>query len=466
MSVTAIRGDSQLQNDTLTNDSLKNRTTDLTISTVAADKNILLQPNGTGIVHSTKDVKTDENFVLTDTKKVILGNSNDAWVRYNTDVPGIMLESDSAQTTYLMSPRRFSLFANAELDGSGDYYPTIEMIETSGTEALNFLVNTGKEFHFKEVATDLLTLNSTAATFGVNVVVPAHSITQAETYSLAPSNQGIASDETLSAGAGKDFASGTAYLASIMGNVHGDSLTKNANYIGGVIGADSVTGAKATTYPKGAVLAQITDGVTESDGAVVAYIDGDSSLTLANAAFKAMQNNSTPGSGFTYGLDLFGAAHNGYLELSIKNAAIRMDHEVCILNGSGAPVDAVTGAGFTEKGSLYIDNSTGKMYANTGSKAVPAWTAFESGAGSVAFADTTEVVLEKVNETPNDVLTVFTVDNTLVSGSEMVYLNGSVQQKGSGNDYTVTGTNPGQITFEAGNAPKTGSVVLVTYWKS
>jgi hypothetical protein len=221
-------------------------------------------------------------------------------------------------------------------------------------------------------------INITSSPTFVSLILTG-SLTQSETYSGSGSNQGIASDETLSAGAGSNTSTNPKYLASIMGNVHGSSLTRISNYIGGVIGADSVTGVKATTYPKGAVLAQITDGVTESDGAVVAYIDGDSSVTLANAAFKAMQNNSQSGSGFTYGLDLFGAAHNGYLELSIKNAAIRMDHEVCILNGSGIPTNAVTGATFAEIGSLYMNTTSGALYSNTGTKASPIWTEFDTG---------------------------------------------------------------------------------------
>lgn len=85
---------------------------------------------------------------------------------------------------------------------------------------------------------------------------------------------------------------------------------------------------------------------------------------------------------------------------------------------------------------------------------------------AITFAKTNQVILEKVNETPTGTLRIFSVDNALVSGSEMVFVNGMVQQKGSGNDYTVTKTTtPAEITFETGNAPPTGSEVLVTYWK-
>ncbi len=54
----------------------------------------------------------------------------------------------------------------------------------------------------------------------------------------------------------------------------------------------------------------------------------------------------------------------------------------------------------------------------------------------------------------------FTLANTPVSGSEMVFLNGLLQNAGSGNDYTIS-TNT--ITFEV--APVATDVILVVYWK-
>jgi len=202
-------------------------------------------------------------------------------------------------------------------------------------------------------------------------------------YAEFNSYQILPADLNLAVGAGSSIAAKPKYLAAIMGNILGDALTKTKNYLAGVIGAYSITGVKATTYPAGGVLAQITDGVTEADGAVVAYIDGDGSVTKATAAFKAMSNNSTPGSGFEFGLDLHGPAHDGYLDLAILKADVRMAHEVCIITGVGAPVDGVagTGAGFAEIGSLYINraaNGGQTLYANSGAsatKASPEWIA-------------------------------------------------------------------------------------------
>ena len=119
-------------------------------------------------------------------------------------------------------------------------------------------------------------------------------------------------------------------LAPIMGNVK-DPTTVAATAIStkpivvGVLGAYSLTNAHASTYPVGAVGAQISDGV--DDDAVhgfVAYIDGDSALTQAGAAFKVMHNNSVPSSGFKHGLDLSGASHDGYNAVSYREADIKL----------------------------------------------------------------------------------------------------------------------------------------------
>ena len=189
------------------------------------------------------------------------------------------------------------------------------------------------------------------------------------------SYQVVPADLNLGVNAGTSEAGDSDFLAAVMGNVLGDALLKTKNYLAGVIGHFSVTGTKATTYPAGGVLAGVGDGVTECDGAVVAYIDGDSAVTKATAAFKAMSNNSTPGSGFDYGVDLHGPAHDGFSVLSILKADIRMANEVVILTIAGVPVDGVagTGAGFAGVGSQAIDRTNGNIYINANTKASPTW---------------------------------------------------------------------------------------------
>lgn len=204
-------------------------------------------------------------------------------------------------------------------------------------------------------------------------------LSRTATYSTSGSHQEVAADLTLAAAAGSAGAGGdTDYLAAIMGNVLGADLTKIANYLAGLIGLYSVTGVKATTYPAGAVLAGIADGVTEADGAVVAYIDGDSAVTTAGAAFKVRNNNSHAASGFSFGLDLQDAAHDGYQAVDkdfYLSAPVRLVNDVVQLVGSGVPTNGVsgTGAGVAGPGSQYTDFTNANLYINGNTKASPTW---------------------------------------------------------------------------------------------
>jgi hypothetical protein len=148
---------------------------------------------------------------------------------------------------------------------------------------------------------------------GSGLIIPPD---QSITYSATPfagdgSFQPIGPDLNLDADAGVDDPD-TAYLAPIMGNVIGDSLTKDADTVAGLIGKLSVTGTRASTYPVAAVVGEVGDGVTEADGAFVAVIGGDSAQTNAQAAFSVDNQNSTPGSGLNYVVDGYKASHNGY----------------------------------------------------------------------------------------------------------------------------------------------------------
>lgn len=195
----------------------------------------------------------------------------------------------------------------------------------------------------------------------------------AAAYSGEGSYQPIAPDLNLADDAGSSDGGDPSFLAAVMGNIISADMSTDANYLAGVIGAYSITGVKATTYPAGAVLAQISDQVTEADGAVVAYVDGDGGVTKANAAFKAMCNNSTVGSGFDYGLDLYSPTHDGYLELPILKADVRCSNQVVIMNGAGAPVDGTTGDNFAGIGSMYIDRTNGDLYIQTAVISNPVW---------------------------------------------------------------------------------------------
>ncbi len=198
-------------------------------------------------------------------------------------------------------------------------------------------------------------------------------------YAGAASHQDIGPDLELAAAAGKD-APDTAFLAPIMGNLLGDALTKTGNYLAGVIGALSVTGAKAARFAVAGIVGIISDGVTDADAAVLAVLDGDSAQTNAAAMFGVKCNNSTVASGTDYGLDLQSPTHDGFIPVDAafyKKAPLRLVSDVVVLTGAAAPFNGVTGATVAGPGSLYLrtTDGSGQAYVNTGSKAVPAWAA-------------------------------------------------------------------------------------------
>lgn len=202
-------------------------------------------------------------------------------------------------------------------------------------------------------------------------------------YAGEGSFQPIATDLELDADAGVSDAGNSSFLAAIMGNLLGDALTKTKNYLAGVIGALSVTGARATELQVGAVVAVVMDGVTEADGAVVAVIDGSdpSSETRANAAFAARMNSNNADSGFDYGVDLHDAGRSAGLytgggePLAIAKAIVRTPLEAGWIESEGVPTDggAGTGAGFAGKGAFCVDVTNADLYLNAGSKASPTW---------------------------------------------------------------------------------------------
>lgn len=70
------------------------------------------------------------------------------------------------------------------------------------------------------------------------------------------------------------------------------------------------------------------------------------------------------------------------------------------------------------------------------------------------------------NETPSGTVNgsnaAFTLANTPISGTVEVYVNGVLQDPGSGDDYQISGTT---ITFESGAIPQTGDSVRANYMR-
>jgi hypothetical protein len=185
--------------------------------------------------------------------------------------------------------------------------------------------------------------------------------------------QPIAADLTLDAAAGTSEVGDSAYKAPVMGNILGSALTKTKNIIAGIIGKYSIESTNASTYPKAGVIGEIGDATTTADGAFVAVLGGDSAVTNARAAYTVDNQNSTPSSAFEYGLDAQGVDHDSYGLTEYSKAALRLDNNVVVMTGAGAPVDGTTGDNYAGPGSFYIDITNKNAYIQTSAISTPVW---------------------------------------------------------------------------------------------
>lgn len=79
--------------------------------------------------------------------------------------------------------------------------------------------------------------------------------------------------------------------------------------------------------------------------------------------------------------------------------------------------------------------------------------------GSDYLAPSNYVVRAPLSGTPNGSTTSFTLPSTPISGTEMVFLNGVLQEAGTSADYQITGTT---VAFNF--APDAGSTIYATYF--
>ena len=119
---------------------------------------------------------------------------------------------------------------------------------------------------------------------------------------------------------------------TVYSKIIGADLTATDAYEAAITGVYEITGTNASVYPTAAVLGWIGDNTTTADGAFVALIDGDTQITQAGAAFTVRHLNSTPTSGFGYGLDLYSAAIGAYDAVSYRTADIRLVNQETFSN--------------------------------------------------------------------------------------------------------------------------------------
>ncbi len=176
--------------------------------------------------------------------------------------------------------------------------------------------------------------------------------------------------ETLSGNFG--LASTPAYGMTVYSKILGANLTATDAYESAITGLYGITGTNASVYPKAGVLGWIADNTTTADGAFIALIDGDTQITQAGAAYGVRYLNSTPTSGFDYGLDLYGAAIGAYDAVSYRTADIRLSNSA-VINNSTVDLLTITEATVDIEGALIAStlesdgNVKGTTYGSGGS---------------------------------------------------------------------------------------------------
>ncbi len=160
--------------------------------------------------------------------------------------------------------------------------------------------------------------------------------------------------QTLSGGLTyQDNAGGTGYYhAGVMGNFFGDALTNTAASLhAGVIGSYNVTTSDANTGAQAGVVGEVGDGaVASGTSAIMAVLGGDGGALTPDAAYGVQYFNSTAGSHFNYGLDLYHATTTGYTNSAVDYgvADIRLASGATISSGSATPGTCVTGSLFLD----------------------------------------------------------------------------------------------------------------------
>ncbi len=135
-----------------------------------------------------------------------------------------------------------------------------------------------------------------------------------------------------------------------------------------------------------------------------------------------------------------------------------------LYGGTGLAITPTTIA----DGEILIGSNAGDAFVKSTITGTAGEITVTNGAGTITLSLATAVITSSniiTGETPtgtvNGANDTFTLANTPIVGTVKVYLNGMRQKSGAGNDYTISGST---ITFEAGNIPQTGDVILTDYF--
>jgi hypothetical protein len=184
---------------------------------------------------------------------------------------------------------------------------------------------------------------------------------------------------------------------------------------------------------------------TDMSGAVNpagAYVFSEAGTVSKGNGFVVI-DPTTPDTAFTYGTtnmkwSQFSSAGSGVSSVSVATA-----------NGFAGSVSNPT----TTPAITVSTTITGVLKGNGTAVSV-------ATAGTDFMAPSDFITRETPTGTINGSNTTFTLANTPISGTEMVFLNGVLQDAGAGNDYTISGT-----TITMLSAPLSGDKIRASYQK-
>ena len=226
-----------------------------------------------------------------------------------------------------------------------------------------------------------------------------------------------------------------------------------------------IRGAQIDTAYAGDGLGLVSDNLKVN-------VDG-SSIEISTDALQVkalgITNTMLAGS-IAYGkLVLTGAILNADLagSISLNKLVSGLDAQIVVADINGVPtyVDVsgditITNTGVTAIGALkvtdaMINDDVATGLAGTGLTATAGVLSVDAVVDNIVEAD---IQVEDESANVDGIVTVFTLTNEPVANSLQVFLNGLLQQQGSGKDYTWSGTS---VTFAT--APLTGDILLVHY---
>jgi len=140
---------------------------------------------------------------------------------------------------------------------------------------------------------------------------------------------------------------------------------------------------------------------------------------------------------------------DGSLDVEVDDTTIEISGDALQVKDEGISVGKLDINNVEQDGYVLTWNDAGYME----------WTSKTSVGESVI--EESEIHQENESSNCDDVTVDFSLDNAPVVNSVQVYLNGLLQEEGSGKDYVLHGANNQTVTFAT--APETGDILIIHY---